>query len=252
MTDTKDTLQKIYAKSGKALAYRAFYGQKSAPTIVFLGGYGSDMTGSKATFLDSFCREKGYSFLRFDYSGNGSSEGEFKDGTIGQWTEDALTIINHAAQRDVILVGSSMGGWIGLKVAMVLGQRVKAFIGIAAAPDFTDWVWAGLSEGQREDCARNGQTALSDGGFITYRFLQDGLQQRIMDKPINLPCPVILLQGKQDATVPYQVAEKLAAHITSPTPVSLILIDDGDHRLTRPQDLELLAVQLEDVLERGD
>lgn len=248
MTDSKDTLQKIYAKSGNALAYRAYYGQKPLPTVVFLGGYGSDMMGSKATFLDQYCKGKDYSFLRFDYSGNGSSDGDFRDGTIGQWTEDALTIINHVESGDVILVGSSMGGWIALKVAMALGARVKGFIGIAAAPDFTDWVWGDLTQSQRENCAANGQMPLADGGFITHRFLQDGLQQRVMDKPINLPCPVTLLQGKQDETVPYQVAEKLAAHINSPEPVELILIGDGDHRLTRPQDLEILASRLENTL----
>jgi pimeloyl-ACP methyl ester carboxylesterase len=134
-----------------------------------------------------------------------------------------------------------MGGWIGLLVAKALGDRVKAFIGIAAAPDFTDWVWNHhMTEDERVLCKAQGYIDTPDGDTLTMRLFEDGAQHLVMDKPLYLPFPVTLLQGKKDVEVPYHLAQKLAAHIT-PNEVELILVDDGDHRLSRPQDLEMLG-----------
>lgn len=246
---SKDTVAYLSQNNGKKLAYRHLEGDKPLPTLVFLGGYRSDMTGTKAAYLADFCADKGYALLRFDYSGHGASDGDFKDGCIGDWTEDALHIIQTLVKGDIILIGSSMGGWIGLLVAKAMGTRVKGFIGIAAAPDFTHDVWhSEMNDAQRELCKKQGYINTPDGDTLTYKLLQEGEAHLIFDKPLNLPYPVILLQGKLDAVVPYQTAQKLAAHITSNVAPEIILIDDGDHRLARENDLELLETIIRNLL----
>lgn len=241
LMNSKDSPHIIPSENGYSLAYRLREGDKTRPTIVFLGGYRSDMGGSKATYLDGFCAAQGYTLLRFDYSGHGASGGDFKDGCIGQWLNDALTVIQAVVQGDMILVGSSMGGWIGLLAAKALGNRVKGFIGIAAAPDFTDWVWnQQMSAAQQDLCKSQGYIAAPDGDVLTLKLFEDGARHLIFDKPLFLPFPVTLLQGKLDAQVPYPIAQKLAAHIT-PHPAELILVEDGDHRLARDGDLERLV-----------
>jgi len=224
------------------LAFRFHKGLKTLPTLVFLGGYKSDMMGTKAVFLDKFCAEEGLSYLRFDYSGQGESSGDFKDGCIGVWLNDALTIINHTIKGDMILIGSSMGGWIGLLLSQILGDRVTGFIGIAAAPDFTEYVWHNqMSKAHQTICLKNGFLETPEGDYFTMKLFEDGLDHLIFDKPLHLNCPIILLQGKKDDVVPYQMAQKLADHITSHTPPELIFINDGDHRLTREEDLDVLV-----------
>lgn len=242
MTISKDTLDYLFLDSGKKLAFSHQKGNETLPTLVFLGGYRSDMTGTKAVFLADFCQKQGYNYLRFDYSGHGQSSGDFKDGCIGDWTDDALAVISTQVQGDIILIGSSMGGWIGLLVAQKLGTRVKAFIGIAAAPDFTHHVWhVEMNDAQRALCQQQGYIDTPDGDTLTYKLLQEGSQHLIFAKPYRIICPVILLQGKLDEVVPYQTAQKLATHIISPIPPEVIILEDGDHRLARDQDLELLS-----------
>lgn len=239
--DEKDTLQKITKNDGKQLAYRLRQGRADLPLLVFLGGYRSDMMGSKATFLDGFCAEHGYGLLRFDYSGHGASDGDFRDGCIGDWLDDAVTVIGQLGQGDMVLIGSSMGGWIGLLVAQAMAARVKGFIGIAAAPDFTDWVWNHhMTPAQQNLCRSQGYIDTPDGDVLTLKLFEDGAQHLVMDKPLVLPFPVTLLQGRMDTDVPVSVAQKLAAHIT-PNPAKLMIIDDGDHRLAREQDLSILG-----------
>lgn len=250
--DSKDTLQYLSLKNGKKLAFRFREGHKALPTLVFLGGYRSDMTGTKAAFLDQFSLEKGYSYLRFDYTGHGASDGDFKDGSIGDWTADALAIIAATITGDMILIGSSMGGWIGLLVAQQLGSRVKAFIGIAAAPDFTDHVWnTEMTQSQRDLCIQQGYINTPDGDTLTLKLLQDGAQHLIFDKPLNLPYPVTLLHGKYDDVVPYQTAQKLADHITSTTQPEVIIIEDGDHRLSTESDLHTLSSAIHKIIIRS-
>ena len=248
MTNSKDTLQYLTLNNGKKLAYRLREGSTALPTLVFLGGYRSDMTGTKAAFLDNLCAEKGYNFLRFDYTGHGASDGDFRDGCIGDWTQDALAVITNTIKGDMILIGSSMGGWIGLLIAKMLSNRIKAFIGIAAAPDFTDWVWNHeMTETQQNLCKENGVITTPDGESFTLKLFEDGAQHLIFDKALNLPFPVTLLQGKLDEVVSYKIAQKLADHIT-PHPAKLILVEDGDHRLSSDSNLELLGKAVESFM----
>lgn len=247
--NSNGTYQKLTKKDGKSLAYGLLEGQKDLPMIVFLGGYRSDMTGTKASFLNEFCLKNNYGFLRFDYSGHGASDGDFRDGCIGDWLNDTLTMINHTTKGDMILIGSSMGGWIGLLAAKILGDKVKSFIGIAAAPDFTDWVWqTEMTEVARNLCKQQGYIETPDGDYFTLKLFEDGAQHLTLDKPLELTCPVTLLHGKLDDVVPYTLAQKLTEHIKSPAPTKIILIEDGDHRLARAKDLEILLKIVEKLV----
>lgn len=237
---TASIAQKITKKDGKRLAYCMRTGRTDAPTLVFLGGYRSDMTGTKAVFLDTLCAEQGLPYLRFDYSGHGESDGDFNDLVLSDWLDDALFMIDELVRGDVILVGSSMGGWIGLLISRLRGDRIKGFIGIAAAPDFTRWIWEGMDNAARALCREQGYIGSKDGDYFTFGLLEDGERHSIFDKSLYMPFPVTLLQGKLDKSVPYTVAERLVEHITPPS-AKLILIDDGDHRLARDKDLQVLA-----------
>ncbi len=226
--------------NNRRLAYENQPG--AVPGVVFLGGYFSDMTGTKAQFLAAQCAAAGRAFLRFDYSGHGQSAGRFRDGTKGDWYDDTLALFDHCTSGAQILVGSSMGGWLALKLALARPPRVRAVIGIAAAPDFTeDLLWGRLSP---EDRARlvnegyimgEGQDAL----IYTHRLVTEARQHLLLRAPINLACPLHLLQGQQDDAVPWQTAEQIAAKVARDD-VAVTLVPDGDHRLSRPQDLDLL------------
>jgi pimeloyl-ACP methyl ester carboxylesterase len=204
------------------------------------------MQGSKALHLRDWAAAHGRAMLRLDYAGHGSSGGAFEDGTIGAWAADARAVIAAQVAGPVLLVGSSMGGWIGLLLARALGAQVTGLVGIAAAPDFTETLlWKRLSPAERA-------ALLSDGyverpslyGEKPYRFtrrlIEDGRAQRLLDGPIAIDCPVRLLQGQRDPDVPWPTALKLAEHLAG-ADVQVILIKDGDHRLSRPQDLDLLT-----------
>ncbi|MEK7802586.1 MAG: alpha/beta hydrolase, partial [Pseudomonadota bacterium] len=181
--------------------------------------------------------------------GHGQSSGEFKNGTIGTWLGNALHIIDTLTTGPLLLISSSMGGWIGLHVAQLRPDRVMGFIGIAAAPDFTNWVWNNeMTIDQQLLCTQQGYITTPDGDIFTHKLFLDGAQHSIFDKPLKLNCPVTLLHGKQDDVVPYAVAQQLAKHLTNPQPPKLILIDDGDHRLARPSDLEILFHEIEHIL----
>lgn len=250
--ETKPPLLTIQNNQGIKLAYRLRGGRKDAPTLVFLCGYRSDMSGSKAEFLDVWAAENGLSYLRLDYSGHGESGGEFKDGTIGQWCADALTVIDNATEGPLIVVGSSMGGWIGLLVSIKRAERVKAFLGIAAAPDFTKWVWDHeLTPEQRERCKRDGfisePSPYSDKpDIMTMGLFEDGAKHLVLDKPIPFDGPVTLLHGKADTEVPYQLATQIAAKLKEGQ-TKIITIEDGEHRLSRDFDLEILKHEVEDI-----
>lgn len=250
--DTNNPLQTIAQKDGHGhettLAYHLRQGAKTLPTLVFLGGYRSDMGGTKAVALDQFCAENNYSLLRFDYAGHGESGGNFKEGTIGTWLGNALHVIDALTTGPLLLIGSSMGGWIGLRVAQLRLERIMGFIGIAAAPDFTDGVWNNeMTPDQQFLCIQQGYITTPDGDIFTHKLFLDGAQHSIFDKPLKLNCPVTLLHGKQDDVVPYAVAQKLAQHMTNPLPPKLILIDDGDHRLARDSDLEILFQEIKNI-----
>lgn len=236
----------------RRLAYQRQVGSVDRFGIIFLSGFASDMTGTKAKFLAERCASGNASFLRFDYRGHGQSSGNFTDGTIGAWFEDTLTVFDQLTTGPQVVVGSSMGGWLGLMLATKRSDRVKAFIGIAAAPDFTEeLVWKNLSPKQRESLTRDGtiydETAPPDERApITLRLIEEARQHLLLDKPIPLQAPVRLLQGMRDTEVPWPYAQRIADAVTTDD-VRITLIKDGDHRLSRPQDLEPLWETVEEL-----
>jgi pimeloyl-ACP methyl ester carboxylesterase len=221
-----------------ALAYHLREG--TGPTLVFLPGYASDMSGTKAVALDGWAESRGRAMLRFDYSGCGESKGAFEDGTLTRWRDDALALIDAMTSGPLVLVGSSMGGWIGLLVAEARPERVAAFVGIAAAPDFTNW---GFSQEEKLAIMRDGRIERpSDYGapLVTTRaFWQSGEAHRMLHREVAVDGPVRLLHGQRDPDVPWHHSTHLAGKLRS-ADVQTILVKDGDHRLSRPQDLDLL------------
>lgn len=238
----------LTSPSGDRLAYRHRAGR--VPTVVFLSGYMSDMTGTKAEALDAWAAATGRAFLRLDYSGCGASEGRFEDGTIGRWRDDARAVIDAAAPGPLVLVGSSMGGWIALLLATAMPERVAALVGIAAAPDFVDWgLWAGLSQDEQARLMQSGRlerpSAYGDSPYVYTRALvEDGRLNAVMDRPIAYRGPARLLQGQADPDVPWRLSLEVAERLDS-SDVQVILVKDGDHRLSRPQDLALLTATIE-------
>jgi len=216
----------------------------AGPTIVFLPGFRSDMTGDKATALASFCASRGQAMLRFDYSGHGASGGGFEDGTIGTWTRDALTVLDRLTKGKLILIGSSMGGWIALLAALRRPERIAAIVGIAAAPDFTEQLmWNAMTFDERARLTRDGilqiPSQYGDPTPVTRALIEDGRTHLLLDNPIMLDCKIRLLHGQADPDVPWELALRTAARLTSQD-VEIVLIKDGDHRLSRPRDLEVL------------
>lgn len=238
--------------AGVRLAYRHRAG--AGPTIVFLSGYMSDMSGTKAEALDGWAARAGRAFLRLDYSGCGASAGAFEAGTIGRWRDDARAVIEAAAPGPVVLVGSSMGGWISLMLARDMPTQVVGLVGIAAAPDFVDWgLWAELSESERDALMRDGRierpSGYADSPYVYTRALvENGRANQVMGGRIGYPGPVRLLQGQADPDVPWRLSLDIAERVDS-SDVQVILVKDGDHRLSRPQDLALLTATLDRLLE---
>jgi pimeloyl-ACP methyl ester carboxylesterase len=210
------------------------------------------MTGDKATALAAFCAERGQAMIRFDYSGHGSSSGSFQDGTIGHWTEDALAVIDRLSGGKLVLVGSSMGGWVTLLAACARPDRVAVLIGIAAAPDFTETLmWEAMTFEERAALMRDGvldvPSQYGEPYPITRALIEDGRKRLLLNGPIAIDCPVRLLHGQQDADVPWETALRIAEQLTSQD-VEIVLVKDGDHRLSRPHDLELLCRTLGPLL----
>jgi len=232
----------------RRLAYQHLPGgetKKSGFPLFFLGGYASDMTGSKASFLAEKCGASGRGFLRFDYRGHGRSSGKFIDGTIGAWFDDALQTLDNLTEGPQLVIGSSMGGWIALLLAKARPDRFAGFIGIASAPDFSEeLVLPGLTQKQREQLEKEGmifdESSPPDHRIpITGKFIEEARNHIIMGSPIDLPFAVHLLQGQKDMEVPWHFALRLADNINAPY-VRLTLIKDGDHSLSRPEDLDFL------------
>jgi len=235
---------------GRRIAYHRTEGTE--PGVVFLGGFRSDMTGTKAVYLEEWARARGRAFLRLDYSGHGASSGEFLDGSIGDWAEDAMAALDALTEGKQVLVGSSMGGWIALRAARAMPDRVAALVGIAAAPDFTeDGMWGEFSEEQRRELMEAGQIAqpsdYSDEPYIiTRRLIEDGRRHLVLRDPLNLPFPVRLLQGSADTDVPVSVAMRLFEHAESPD-LRLTLVKGADHRFSDERCLGLIARTLEEL-----
>jgi pimeloyl-ACP methyl ester carboxylesterase len=228
---------------GVRLAWAALDGR--GPTVVFLPGFASDMAGSKAVALAEVCATRGQGMLRFDYSGHGRSDGAFADGVIGRWRDDALRAIDALTSGPVLLVGSSMGGWLALLAALARPERVAGLVGIAAAPDFTETsMWQSMAPPERAALLRDGfldvPSAYGPPMRLTRALIEDGRRHLLLDAPIPLSIPVRLLQGQRDPDVPWETALKLAGRLASED-VQVTLIKDGDHRLSRPADLALLC-----------
>ena len=238
----RETTGRLERGNGIELAWKRLDGR--SPTIVFLPGFRSDMTGDKATALADFCADAGTAMLRLDYSGHGASSGAFTDGTIGIWTQDALAAIDALTTDPLVLVGSSMGGWIALLMALARPDRIAALIGIAAAPDFTQrLMWESMMPAERDTLEREGvlyaPSQYGDPTPITRALIQDGAHHLVLTGYIPIRCPVRLLHGQIDPDVPWELALQIAEQVETQD-ARVILIKDGDHRLSRPADLALL------------
>ncbi len=239
---------------GRRIAYRRIEGE--GPRIVFLGGLRSDMEGTKALHLEAWARSRERAFLRFDYSGHGRSSGEFLDGCIGDWTDDAASALMNLVESEAVLVGSSMGGWIALNLVTRLldSGLIRGIVGIATAPDFTeDSMWAGFTEAQRKALLERGQVAIpsdyaEEPYVITRRMIEDGRRNLVLRTPLRLPFPVRLLQGTVDTDVDMSVAMRLLAHADG-SDIRLTLVKGADHRFSSPECLRLIEASVEDVLE---
>ncbi|RMF08878.1 MAG: alpha/beta hydrolase [Alphaproteobacteria bacterium] len=242
--------QALALEDGSVIAYHKIEG--NSPGVIFLGGFMSDMTGTKATALEAHCRAHGRAFIRFDYQGHGQSSGRFRDGTIGRWRDDAIAVLDRLAEGPQVLVGSSMGGWIALLAALARPERVVGVVGIAAAPDFTrDLMWERYSEEQRSILQSEGfieePSEYSDEPYvITYRLIEEARDHILLDRPVAIHVPVRLLHGMQDADVPWQTALRLADRLESED-VTVTLVKNGDHRLSEPADIDRICAAVDDL-----
>jgi pimeloyl-ACP methyl ester carboxylesterase len=254
MTDTTALLAApsfLDSGRGVSIAYHSTPGK--SPGVMFCGGFMSDMTGTKALTLEAFCRRRGQAFARFDYAGHGQSKGKVEDGTIGGWTQDALAVLDRATKGPLVVVGSSMGGWIALNLALARPDRVAALVGIAAAPDFTeDLMWHEFPPEAQMILETEGviyePSDYSDKPYpVTMNLIRDGRDHLLLRGEIAVDMPVRLLHGMLDSDVPWKrslmLAEKLRAQ-----DVRVTLVKDGDHRLSREQDLELLTRTVQDLI----
>lgn len=237
------------AARGRSLAYRHRRGR--GPTLVFLPGYLSDMEGGKATALDAWAEAQGRAMLRFDYGGCGASAGNVEAQSLADWRDDVLAMIDGVAEGPVVLVGSSMGGWLMLLAALARPERIKALVGIAAAPDFTGW---GFTDAQKAELREAGRieefSPYSDQPIVTTRiFWESGEQLKLLGGPVPIDCPVRLLHGTEDADVPWRLSLELMERLRS-ADVQALLVKGGDHRLSRPEDIDLLIATVDRLLER--
>jgi pimeloyl-ACP methyl ester carboxylesterase len=233
---------------GRRLAYARVAGR--GPCILFCGGFTSDMTGTKAMTLEAHCRAMGRAFIRFDYTGHGASSGAFGDGTIGAWIDDSLAIVDRVSEGPLVVVGSSMGGWIMLHLALARPERVRALLGIAPAPDFTeDLLLPEASAEQRRALEERGRwmqpSAYGDEPYpVTAGLIEDGKRHMLLRAPIPIRCPVHLLHGQRDADVPWRTSLRLAERLESED-VTIELLKAGDHRLSGEPELARIIAAVE-------
>lgn len=242
--------QILTRENGTSIAYNKLEG--NLPGLIFMSGFMSDMNGSKALALEQHCQEQGQAFLRFDYMGHGNSSGNFADGTIGLWAQNALTAFDELTEGPQIIVGSSMGGWMMILTAVSRPERVAGLVGIAAAPDFTeDLLPKQLTEIQLSKIQEDGFVVIPSEYEIPYtitkKLLDDGTQHLVLRNEIPLDCPVRLLHGLEDTSVPWETALKIQNMVRSKD-VEVTLIKNGDHRLSREEDLEKLKKTVMEIV----
>lgn len=247
------TANKITRPGGTALAYHRTPG--AGPGVLWCGGFMSDMEGSKALTVEAHAKARGRASLRFDYSGHGASGGAFADGTIGSWYQDALYMLDTLTDGPQVVIGSSMGGWITCLLARARPEKIAGFIGIAAAPDFTERMWTrDLDDDQRRAILTEGRVHIaSDYGPDPYVFTKalfdDGRDQSVFRDALKIDAPVRLVQGTDDPDVPWETAKTLACHLqeSGSRDVEAILVPGGDHRLSSEHDLERLTRILDEI-----
>ena len=227
---------------GRNIAFRQRAGR--SPTLVFFPGFASDMEGAKAVAIDAFAGRRGLACLRFDYSGTGSSDGDFADGTLARWLDEALAVVDRLSEGPLIVIGSSMGGWIALHLALRRPDRVQALLGIAAAPDFTEW---GFDEAQREVIARDGMIGPAEHR-IHRAFWESGQALQLLGLAIAVDCPVRLVHGEHDEDVPLDIAFRLMRRLRS-ADVQLSVIKGGGHRLSEPREIDAILATVAGLLE---
>jgi len=250
-SDTPDEVAYLKRADGSAIAYCKTDG--TGPGVIFLHGLNSDMDGGKALELEALCRDRGRAFVRFDMFGHGKSDGDFPDGSISRWAEDAITVLDELTEGPQVLVGSSMGGWVMLRTALARPERIAGLMGIAAAPDFTeDLMWANFSEEARTEVMTKGSIALpsdyDEPYIISKGLIEDGRTNLLLRDEIPLSMPMRLVHGMADEDVPFETSNRIAQRVESKA-VHVILVKDGDHRLSRPEDLKLLARTLNGLCE---
>lgn len=250
-----DSPSRLFKGDGGTIAYHFTPGK--LPGVVFLTGFKSDMTGGKALALEDYCRKTGRAFLRFDYGGHGASSGRFEDGCIGDWADDAVHALDRLTAGPMVLVGSSMGGWIMLLVALRRPDRVAGLVGIAAAPDFTeDLIPHELTPEQLATVERDGMVLLPspydpEPTPITRRLIEDGRDHLLLRGPLPILAPVRLIHGMRDPDVPWKTSLRIADCLEA-TDVEVQLVKAGDHRLSELHDLERLVRTVDSLLRLCD
>ena len=240
----------LHRENGTSLAWFRLEGE--SPGLMFLGGFRSDMSGTKASALEAHCRKVGRAYVRFDYGGHGESSGQFEDGTIGEWAGDALAVLDEVAQGPQVLVGSSMGGWMMLLAALARPERVKGLVGIASGPDFTDgFKKHRLTEQMRRELDERGYVMHAPNIWeepyrVTRKLLDEGDKHLLLRGEIDVTCPVRLIHGMADETVSWEVSLKLSRALKGDD-VRLTLVKDGGHRLSRDADIELIIKTAEEL-----
>lgn len=252
---SKASTKTFLTKENRSIAYvKRYHPQpQSSRGVIFLSGFRSDMTGTKVSCLEDWCFKKRYNFLKFDYSGHGRSSEPFESGCISDWTIDACAVLDQLTDGPQILVGSSMGGWISLLLGRDRSERIAGFVGIAAAPDFTEnSMWANFSSKERDELEVRGKVELpteysSDPCIITKKLIEDGRSNLVLDSSLEAPYPIRLLQGMQDNDVHFSTSIKLAEHINH-NDVEVTLVKDADHQFSTKHCLNILKTTIEEFL----
>lgn len=243
-----DDIRRLARLDGETLAYKAMEG--AGPTVLWIGGFRSDMEGTKALALDAAARPRGWAFVRYDHFAHGHSSGDWRQVTIGRWRDDAIAMADHIG-GPLIVVGSSMGGWIALLLALARPDAVKGLVLVNPAQDFTErLMWPGLADHERQAILRDGETTVVEEGLgayvLTRRMFEEARAWLLQDRPLPIACPIHILQGRADDVVPWRHQLPLLERLTQ-ADVRFDLIPNGDHRLSRAEDLDRLIAVVSDL-----